>query len=74
MAEGVYLIGAARTDFKRNLRKEGKSLRDVIVEAGRAAIADAGLQPRDVRSGVVGQLRRGTLHAATPSRVFPHRN
>src|SRR4051812_19058435 len=59
MAEGVYLIGAARTDFKRNLRKEGKSLRDVIVEAGRAAIADAGLQPADVRSGVVGNFAAG---------------
>src|SRR3954453_23787859 len=59
MAEGVYLIGAARTDFKRNLRKEGKSLRDVIVEAGRAAISDAGLQPADVRSGVVGNFAAG---------------
>src|SRR3954468_11018249 len=59
MAEGVYLIGAARTDFKRNLRKEGKSLRDVIVEAGRAAIADAGLQPADVQSGVVGNFAAG---------------
>jgi acetyl-CoA C-acetyltransferase len=59
MAEGVYLIGAARTDFKRNLRKEGKSLRDVIVEAGRGAIADAGLRPGDVQSGVVGNFAAG---------------
>ncbi len=34
MAETVYLIGSARTDFARNLKKEGKSLRDMIVEAG----------------------------------------
>ena len=31
----------------------------MIVEAGRAAIADAGLQPRDVRSGVVGNFAAG---------------
>src|SRR5258708_1389578 len=49
MANSVYLIGASRTDFKRNLRKEGKSLRDVIVESARAAIADAQIQPNDVQ-------------------------
>ena len=36
MPQPVYLIGAARTDFKRNLAKEGKGLRDVGVEASRA--------------------------------------
>src|SRR5687768_10028781 len=55
----VHLIGAARTDFKRNLRKEGKSLRDVIVEAGRGAIDDAGIAPADVQSGVVGNFAAG---------------
>lgn len=59
MPEPVYLIGAARTDFKRNLRKEGKGLRDVIIEAGRAAIDDAGIQPADVQSGVVGNFAAG---------------
>jgi acetyl-CoA C-acetyltransferase len=59
MAEPVYLIGAARTDFKRNLRKEGRGLRHVIVEAGREAIADAGILPGDVASGVVGNFAAG---------------
>jgi acetyl-CoA C-acetyltransferase len=59
MPEEVYVIGAGRTDFKRNLRKEGKAIRDVIVEAGRAAIADAGIEPADVKSGVVGNFAAG---------------
>src|SRR5947209_12954642 len=59
MPNSVYIIGASRTDFKRNLRKEGKSLRDLIVESARAAIADAQLQPSDVQSGVVGNFAAG---------------
>ena len=45
MNEPVYILGAGRTDFKRNLKKEGKALRDVIVEAGQKAIAEAN-QPK----------------------------
>jgi acetyl-CoA C-acetyltransferase len=59
MREPVYVIGAGRTDFKRNLAKEGKALRDVVVEAGRAAIAEAKIEPRDVKSGVVGNFAAG---------------
>lgn len=59
MNQPVYVIGAGRTDFKRNLSKEGKSLRDVIVEAGKLAIADAGIEPADVKSGVVGNFAAG---------------
>ena len=59
MREPVYVIGAGRTDFKRNLSKEGKSLRDVIVEAGRAAIDEAGIEPAQVKSGVVGNFAAG---------------
>ena len=29
MAEPVYVIGVGRTDFKRNVRKEGKTIRDL---------------------------------------------
>jgi len=43
MNQNIYVIGAARTDFKRNLKKEGRTLQDVIVEVGRDAIANAGL-------------------------------
>lgn len=59
MPQPVYLIGAARTDFKRNLAREGKGLRDVLVEAGRGAIADAGIDPAHVGSGVVGNFAAG---------------
>src|SRR5438552_3200762 len=59
MPQPVYLIGAARTDFKRNLAKERKGLRDVLVEAGRGAIAGAGIDPADVGSGVVGNFAAG---------------
>jgi acetyl-CoA C-acetyltransferase len=61
MPETVHCIGVGRTDFKRNLKKEGKALRDVIVEAGRAAIEDAGVEPSAVQSGVVGNFAAGRL-------------
>src|SRR4051812_16972305 len=59
MPNPVYVIGAGRTDFKRNLSKEGRSIRDLIVEAGRAAIADAGIAPADVQAAVVGNFASG---------------
>jgi acetyl-CoA acetyltransferase len=59
MNRHVHVIGAGRTDFKRNLRKEGLCLQDVIVEAGRAAIADAGLEPAAIEAGVVGNFAAG---------------
>ena len=59
MAEPVYIAGAGRTDFKRNFRKEGKTIRHVILEAAHAAIADAGIQPADIQSGVVGNFASG---------------
>ena len=59
MPEIVHVIGSARTDFKRNLKKEGKGLRDVIVEAARGAIEDAGIQPSDIRAGIVGNFASG---------------
>ncbi len=59
MAEPAYVIGAGRTDFKRNFRKEGKTLRHIIVESARAAVADAGIEPREIQSGVVGNFAGG---------------
>src|SRR5438477_4025011 len=59
MNQSVYVIGAGRTDFKRNLKKEGKHLRDVIVEAGLAALKDAQIQPADIRAGIVGNFAGG---------------
>ena len=59
MHEAVYVIGAGRTDFKRNFQREGKSIRHIILEAGREAIANAGIQPGDIQAGVVGNFASG---------------
>lgn len=59
MSEPVYVVGAARTDFRRNIRKEGKTIRNLIVEAGAAAIADAGIEAGAVESAVVGNFAGG---------------
>src|ERR1051325_2034817 len=59
MGETVHLIGAARTDFKRNFRKEGNGLRDAITEVARGAIARAGVEPQDISAGVVGNFAGG---------------
>src|SRR6185436_21185604 len=59
MAEPVYILGAGRTDFKRNFKKEGKTIRHLIVEAAQAAIADAGIDAGDIQGGVVGNFASG---------------
>src|SRR5438093_2062544 len=59
MAEPVYVIGAGRTDFKRNFKKEGKTIRHIILEAARDALAGAGIDPADIQAGVVGNFASG---------------
>src|SRR3989441_2331194 len=59
MAEPVYVIGAGRTDFKRNFKKEGKTIRHVILEAAQGAMAEAGIDPGDIQAGVVGNFASG---------------
>ena len=59
MAEPVYILGAGRTDFKRNFKKEGKTIRHIIIEAGQSAIADAGIDAADIQAGVVGNFAGG---------------
>ncbi len=36
MTEPVFVLGVGRTDFQRNFKKEGGTLRHMIVEAGKA--------------------------------------
>ena len=55
----VYLLGGARTDFKRNLQKEGKRLRDVIVEVAQAALARTHVDAASVQAGIVGNFAGG---------------
>src|SRR5687768_12616424 len=59
MAEPVYVIGVGRTDFRRNLAREGTTLRDIIVEAARTAIEDAAIHPADIDAGIVGNFAGG---------------
>src|SRR4029078_4750311 len=59
MNEPVYILGAGRTDFKRNMKKEGKALRDVIVEAGQKAIAEAKIDPAEIQAAAVGNFNAG---------------
>ena len=59
MSEPVYILGGARTDFKRNLKKEGKTIRHLIVEAGGKAIDDAKIDPGEIQAGAVGNFNSG---------------
>jgi acetyl-CoA C-acetyltransferase len=55
----VYILGGSRTDFKRNLKKEGKTIRDLITEVGRKAIADAKIDAGEIQAGAVGNFNAG---------------
>jgi acetyl-CoA C-acetyltransferase len=55
----VYILGGGRTDFKRNLKKEGKTIRDLITEVGRKAIADAKIEAGEIKAGAVGNFNAG---------------
>ena len=57
--EPVYIIGGGRTDFKRNLKKEGKTIRHLIIEAGQKAIADAKIDPKEIEAAAVGNFNAG---------------
>lgn len=59
MHEPVYILGAGRTDFKRNLKKEGKTIRHIIIEAGKKAIADAKIDPGEIEAAAVGNFNAG---------------
>ena len=68
MNEPVYILGGGRTDFKRNLKKEGKTIRDLITESGRKAIDDAKIDPGEIQAGGGGQFQRRPVHQAAASR------
>src|SRR3982750_897383 len=57
--EPVYIIGGGRTDFKRNLKKEGKTIRHLIIEAGKKATADAKIVPKEIEAAAVGNFNAG---------------
>src|SRR3982074_2482957 len=55
----VYILGGGRTDFKRNLKKEGKTIRHLIIEAGKKAIDDGKIDPAEIQAGTVGNFNAG---------------
>lgn len=57
--EPVYILGGGRTDFKRNLKKEGKTIRHLIIEAGQAALKDAKIDPKQIEAAAVGNFNAG---------------
>src|SRR2546426_5413757 len=59
MNEPVYILGGARTDFKRNMKKEGKTIRHLIVEAGKKALEDAKIDAGEIQAGAVGNFNAG---------------
>src|SRR5437762_2359640 len=59
MSEPVYILGGGRTDFKRNLKKEGKTIRNLITEAGKKALDDAKTDPAEIQAATVGNFNAG---------------
>src|SRR3954466_13074657 len=59
MNEPVYILGGGRTDFKRNLKKEGKTIRNLITEAGKKALDDAKSDPAEIQAAAVGNFNAG---------------
>ena len=57
--EPIYILGGSRTDFKRNLKKEGKTIRHIIAEAGKKAIEDAKIDPGEIQAAAVGNFNAG---------------
>ncbi len=44
----TYILGGYQTDFARNWTKEGKHIAAMIREAVEGALAETGVEPRDV--------------------------
>src|SRR5438045_522066 len=57
--EPVYILGGGRTDFKRNLKKEGKTIRHLIIEAGQKALTDAKIEAGEIQAAAVGNFNAG---------------
>src|SRR2546423_9098526 len=68
--EPVYILGGGRTDFKRNLKKEGKTIRHIIIEAGKKAIDDAKIDPEEIQAGAGGNFNAGQFTKQLPVRAI----
>ncbi|MCB1040365.1 MAG: thiolase domain-containing protein, partial [Acidimicrobiales bacterium] len=72
--QGIWVLGGARTDFARNVAREGLGIDDLVAEVVHAAIDEAGIAPTDLGSvhvaNAFGQLFTGQGHlGAMPATV-----
>src|SRR5436305_4567927 len=56
MSNKVYVIGVGMTKFEKPGRREGWDYPDMARESGTKALADAGIDFRDVQQGYVGYV------------------
>src|SRR5438105_419474 len=68
--EPVYILGGGRTDFKRNLKKEGKTIRHLIIEAGKKALDDAKTDPAEIQAAAGGNFNAGQFTSQLQLRAF----
>ncbi len=53
---GVHVLGGCQTDFARHAERSGLAIGDLLVEAGRGALDDAGIAPAEVEVAHVGNF------------------
>ena len=73
---GISILGGHQTDFARNVRKEGRSIADLVAEAVEGTLARSGVGPEAIETihvaNAFGQLYTGQGHlAAMPATVVP---
>jgi acetyl-CoA C-acetyltransferase len=76
MAEPVFFLGGAQSDFARNLSREGKELSHLVSEVTLAAAEDAGIALGNIQSihvgNAFGELFTGQAQmGALPATVIP---
>jgi len=52
----VFILGGAQTDFAVHHSRAGRGLYDLMAEAVRGALADAGVEPGEIEAGHVGNF------------------
>jgi acetyl-CoA C-acetyltransferase len=56
MAQEVFLLGGAQTDFSRNIEREGGGLFELFRDVAEAAFAATGIEPKEVETAHVGNF------------------
>jgi acetyl-CoA C-acetyltransferase len=56
MAQEVFILGGAQTDFARNIDREGGGMFELFRDVAEAAFAETGIEPKDVETAHVGNF------------------